>query len=56
MVNAVRVKGTSTPNERVDLIPLGEQQLGQIRTVLARDTRYERTLWHKYLRYIVSPV
>src|SRR5215472_13272228 len=44
MVDAARVERRGAPDDPVDLVPLGEQKLGQIRAVLPRNARHQRFL------------
>src|ERR1043166_8528418 len=47
VIQAAGVEGAGPANDAMDLVPLGQQQLGKIRTVLSRDTCNQRFLRHK---------
>jgi hypothetical protein len=44
VVDPVRVERAGAADQAVHLVPLAEQQLGQVRAVLARDPRDQRLL------------
>lgn len=46
VVDALRVEARGTPDQSMHLIPLLQQQLGQIRPVLTRDARDKRDFAH----------
>lgn len=46
VVDPMRIEGRSTANETVHLVPLRQEQLGEVRTILARDARDKRAFCH----------
>src|SRR4051812_5578454 len=46
-VDALRIERRRAANDAVDFVSLREQQLGEIGTVLARDSRNERAFCHQ---------
>src|SRR2546427_629042 len=46
MINPMGVEGARASHEPMNLVALGEQQFGQIRPVLARDSSDDRALRH----------
>jgi hypothetical protein len=42
VIETIRVKGRSAPDNSVDLVTFGEEELGEIRTILASDAGDER--------------
>jgi len=44
VIEAIGIEGARPANDAVDLVPFGNEQLGQIRAVLARDARDESAL------------
>ena len=55
VVQTLGVEGRGSPDETVHLIALGQEQLGQVRTVLSSDAGDERLL-HRHSSLLRSPL